>query len=151
MPEVGDPIPDATLTSASGPVRVRDLIGQRALVLYFYPKDETPGCTAQACAFRDRYQDFADAGAEVVGGSADGAAWHDGFNRHHNLPFTLLSDPGGAGARAFGVKKTLGLIAGRVTFVIDRGGIIRLRWDSQLKATKHIGEALAVVKQLASA
>jgi peroxiredoxin Q/BCP len=144
MPEVGDPIPDVTLTSASGPVRVRDLIGQRALVLYFYPKDETPGCTAQACAFRDRYQDFVDAGADVVGVSADDAASHDGFKRHHNLPFTLLSDPGGAGARAFGVKKTLGLIAGRVTFVIDRGGIIRLRWDSQLKATKHIGEALAV-------
>ena len=143
-PELG------VMSTDGGIVSVADLRGQ-PWVLYFYPKDETPGCTAQACAFRDRYQDFVDAGADVVGVSADDASSHDGFKRHHNLPFTLLSDPGGAGARAFGVKKTLGLIAGRVTFVIDRGGIIRLRWDSQLKATKHIGEALAVVKQLAPA
>ena len=148
---VGEMAPDfSALDDRSHTVTLSSLRG-RPVVLYFYPKDETPGCTAQACAFRDRYQDFVDAGADVVGVSADDAASHDGFKRHHNLPFTLLSDPGGAGARAFGVKKTLGLIAGRVTFVIDRGGIIRLRWDSQLKATKHIGEALAVVKQLASA
>ena len=151
MPEVGEPIPDVTFTSASGPVRVRDLIGQRALVLYFYPKDETPGCTAQACAFRDRYQDFVDAGADVVGVSADDAASHDGFKRHHNLPFTLLSDPGGAGAKAFGVKKTLGLIAGRVTFVIDRGGTIRHAFSSQVRVGKHVNEALEVVRKLEQA
>ena len=147
---VGSPIPDVTLVGPKGPVRVHDLLGERALVLYFYPKDETPGCTAQACAFRDQYQDFTDAGAEVVGVSAQDAASHDGFQKHHRLPFTLLSDPGGAGAKAFGVKKTFGLIAGRVTFVIDRGGVIRLRFDSQLQAKRHIAEALTVVKKLST-
>ncbi|MEZ4399857.1 MAG: peroxiredoxin [Kofleriaceae bacterium] len=150
MPEVGSPIPDVTLTGEHGPVRVKDLLGQRALVLYFYPKDETPGCTAQACAFRDQYQDFVDAGADVVGVSGDAAGSHDSFKQHHRLPFTLLSDPGGAGAKAFGVKKTFGLLPGRVTFVIDKAGIVRLRFDSQLKARRHIAEALAVVKQLGS-
>jgi peroxiredoxin Q/BCP len=147
---VGSPIPDVTLTGPAGPVRVRDLLGDRALVLYFYPKDETPGCTAQACAFRDQYQDFTDAGAEVVGVSAQDAASHESFQQHHRLPFKLLSDPGGAGAKAFGVKKTFGIIAGRVTFVIDRAGVVRLRFDSQLNARRHIGEALTVVKQLAA-
>lgn len=147
---VGSRIPDVTLTGPEGPVRVRDLVGERALVLYFYPKDETPGCTAQACAFRDQYQDFTDAGADVVGVSGQDAKSHEGFASHHRLPFKLLSDPGGAGAKAFGVKKTFGLIPGRVTFVIDREGIVRLRFDSQLNARRHIGEALAVVKQLAA-
>ena len=148
MPDVGQPIPDVTFTGADGPVRVRDLLGTKAVVLYFYPKDETPGCTAQACAFRDQYQDFVDAGAEVIGVSGDGAGSHASFKEHHRLPFTLLSDPGGAGAKAFGVKKTLGLLAGRVTFVIDRGGVVRLRFDSQLQARRHIAEALTVVKTL---
>jgi len=146
---IGSSIPDVTFTGPQGPVRVRDLVGERALVLYFYPKDETPGCTAQACAFRDQYQDFVDAGAEVVGVSAQDAESHEGFQKHHRLPFKLLSDPGGAGAKAFGVKKTFGLIPGRVTFVIDRGGVVRMRFDSQLQAKRHIAEALTVVKKLA--
>jgi thioredoxin-dependent peroxiredoxin len=145
---VGSALPDVTFVGAKGPVKVRDLVGERALVLYFYPKDETPGCTAQACAFRDQYQDFVDAGAEVVGVSSDSGQSHDSFKQHHRLPFTLVSDPGGTGAKAFGVKKTFGLLPGRVTFVIDRGGTIRLRFDSQLQARRHIGQALAVVKQL---
>lgn len=151
MPEVGDPIPDVTLTSASGPVRVRDLIGQRALVLYFYPKDETPGCTAQACSFRDRYQDFTDAGADVVGVSTDSGSSHDAFKSHHRLPFRLLTDEGGAAAKAMGVGKTLGIIPGRSTFVIDPAGVVRLRWDGQLGAVRHVDEALAIVRSMAKA
>ncbi|MBK9037363.1 MAG: peroxiredoxin [Myxococcales bacterium] len=151
MSEVGSKVPDVTFTGPEGPIHLRDLIGARAVVLYFYPKDETPGCTAQACAFRDQYQDFVDAGADVVGVSADDAGSHASFKQHHRLPFTLLTDPGGAAARALGVKKSLGLFAGRVTFVIDRGGIVRMRFDSQLQARRHIAEALAVVKQLAPA
>ena len=151
MPEVGSPVPEVTFAGPEGPVRLRDLIGARAVVLYFYPKDETPGCTAQACAFRDQYQDFVDAGADVVGVSGDDAGSHAKFKQHHRLPFTLLTDPGGAAAKAMGVKKSLGLLAGRVTFVIDRGGVVRLRFDSQLQARKHIAQALAVVKQLAPA
>src|SRR5689334_6551345 len=100
---VGSTIPDVTFTGKEGPVRARDLVGERAVVLYFYPKDETAGCTAQACAFRDQYQDFLDAGADVVGVSSDDAKSHDGFTQHHRLPFKLLSDPGGAAAKAFGV------------------------------------------------
>jgi peroxiredoxin Q/BCP len=150
MIDVDSPIPDATLTGADGPVRVRDLVADRTTVLYFYPKDETAGCTAQACAFRDQYQDFVDAGATVIGVSSDDAASHASFARHHRLPFTLLSDPGGAAARAFGVKRTFGLIPGRVTFVVDRTGVVRLRFDSQLQARRHITEALAVVRRLSA-
>lgn len=148
---VGSQVPDVTFTGKDGPVRARDLVGERAVVLYFYPKDETAGCTAQACAFRDQYQDFLDAGADVVGVSSDDAKSHDGFSAHHRLPFKLLSDPGGAAAKAFGVKKTFGLIPGRVTFVIDKGGVVRMRFDSQLQAKRHIAEALTVVKSLAKA
>ncbi len=149
MLDVGSPAPDVTLLGPAGSVRLRDLLGARAVVLYFYPKDETPGCTAQACEFRDRYQDFVDAGADVIGVSRDDAGAHASFKQHHRLPFTLLTDPEGEAAKAFGVKKTLGLLAGRVTFVIDRAGVIRLRFDSQLQARRHIGEALTVVRQLA--
>ena len=145
---VGDPVPDVSFHGPDGPVKLRDLIGQRALVLYFYPKDETTGCTAQACSFRDRYQDFTDAGADVVGVSTDSARSHDSFKSHHRLPFRLVTDEGGAGAKAMGVKKTLGVIPGRSTFVIDRAGIVRLRWDGQLGAVRHVDQALTMVKAM---
>lgn len=141
-------IPDVTLQSDAGQVRVRDLVGTKVLVLYFYPKDETPGCTAQACAFRDAYQDFTDAGAEVIGVSADSQDKHEAFREHHRLPFKLMTDPGGKAAAAFGVKKSLGILPGRVTFVIDQKGTIKHQFSSQLSIGKHIKEALAVVKGL---
>ncbi len=146
----GETIPDVTLEGADGkPVRVRDLPGERALVLYFYPKDETAGCTAEACSFRDHYQDFTDAGADVVGVSADGQDAHARFIDRHRLPFKLLTDKGGAAAAAFGVKKSfLGLVPGRVTFVIDRAGKVRHAFDSQIRATAHVGEALRVVRDI---
>ena len=147
----GDHVPDVTFTGPDGPVRLRDLIGERALVLYFYPRDETAGCTAEACSFRDRYEDFTAAGADVVGVSADTMRSHGSFSRHHRLPFRLLSDEGGVGARAMGVKKTLGIIAGRSTFVIDRAGVVRLRWDGQMGALRHVDEALTMVKAMATA
>ena len=145
----GDPAPAATLTKADGSsVALQELLGKGTVVLYFYPKDETPGCTAEACSFRDQYEDFKAAGAEVIGVSSDDGASHEAFKQHHRLPFTLLSDPSGAGAKAFGVKKTFGLIAGRVTFVIDRAGVIRHRFDSQVRVQKHVEEALEIVKSL---
>jgi thioredoxin-dependent peroxiredoxin len=143
-------IPDVTLDSDAGPVRVRDLIGSKVIVLYFYPKDETPGCTAQACAFRDAYQDFTDAGADVIGVSGDSQSSHDAFREHHRLPFRLMSDPGGKAAAALGVKRTLGILPGRVTFIIDQQGEIAHQFSSQLQVGKHIKEALAVVKRLAA-
>src|SRR5215472_16316953 len=94
--EVGDRAPDIELPSQTGErVRLSDLLQQRAVVLYFYPKDETPGCTREACAFRDSYEVFAEAGAEVVGVSSDSADRHAAFAGRHNLPFTLVSDQGG--------------------------------------------------------
>src|SRR5215475_9162710 len=123
---VGDKAPDFTLPSQSGePVRLHDRIGQRVVVLYFYPKDETSGCTAEACAFRDSHEVFTDAGAEVIGVSSDSVEKHAAFAGHHGLPFTLLSDAGGKVRKAYGVPPVLGLIPGRVTYVIDRDGTVR--------------------------
>lgn len=147
--KIGDPVPAVTLTKADGsPVELQQLLGKGTVVLYFYPKDETAGCTAQACSFRDRYEDFKAAGAEVIGVSADDGASHEAFKQHHRLPFMLLSDPGGKAANAFGVKKTFGLIAGRVTFVIDRAGVVRHQFDSLVRVQKHVEEALEIVKSL---
>jgi thioredoxin-dependent peroxiredoxin len=149
MAKVGEKAPDVTLKGDGGAaVALSKHLGQKTLVLYFYPKDDTPGCTVEACTFRDSYQDLTDAGAEVIGVSADGEGSHAAFKAKHGLPFVLLSDPDGSAAKAFGVKKTFGLIAGRVTFVIDRQGVVRHRFDSQLKVKEHVKEALTLVKQL---
>jgi len=102
MLKVGEAMPETTLVGENGPVQLRERIG-KALVVYFYPKDETYGCTKEACSFRDSYQDFVDAGADVIGVSRDDAASHAGFKEHHRLPFTLLTDPDGKVASAWGV------------------------------------------------
>ena len=141
-------MPDATLQGDGGPVKLRERIG-KPLVVYFYPKDETYGCTKEACSFRDAYEDFVGAGADVIGISRDDAKSHAEFKTHHKLPFTLLSDPDGAVARSFGVKAALGMLPGRVTFVFDKDGKVRHRFDSMIRVGKHVDEALAVVKQLA--
>jgi peroxiredoxin Q/BCP len=145
---VGDRAPDFTLPASSGVVRLADVLQQKAVVLYFYPKDETPGCTAEACAFRDSYEVFTQAGAEVIGVSDDTVESHRAFAAHHRLPFRLLSDPGGEVRKLYGVSGWLGLLRGRVTFVIDRQGIVRHVFDSQLQATRHIDEALETVRNL---
>jgi peroxiredoxin Q/BCP len=146
MLQVGDSLPDVTLEGETGPVRLRDRLG-KALVVYFYPKDETYGCTREACSFRDQYEDFTSAGADVIGISRDDAAAHASFKQHHGLPFTLLTDPGGKVAASWGVKG-FGPLPGRVTFVFDRSGTCRHRFDSQLRFGKHVDEALAIVRQL---
>jgi peroxiredoxin Q/BCP len=145
--KLGDSMPETTLVADSGPIQLREKLG-KPLVVYFYPKDETYGCVKEACAFRDQYEDFVAAGADVIGVSRDDAASHDKFKTHHRLPFTLLSDPGGKVASAWGVKGTLGL-PGRVTFVFDKGGVLRHRFDSMIRFGKHVDEALDVVKRLA--
>jgi peroxiredoxin Q/BCP len=147
MVNVGDAMPDTKLVSEAGPVQLRDRLG-KTLVVYFYPKDETSGCTAEACSFRDQYEDFVAAGAEVIGVSRDDATSHASFKSNHRLPFTLLSDPGGTVAKSWGVRGALGLIPGRVTFVFDKTGICKHRFDSQLRFGKHVDEALAIVKRL---
>jgi peroxiredoxin Q/BCP len=146
---VGDRAPDFTLPSQHGEeVRLADLLGSGPVVLYFYPKDETPGCTAEAGSFRERYASFRDMGVEVVGISSDDVASHQHFATHCNLPFLLLSDTGGRVRSAYGVPKTMGLLPGRVTYVIDREGIVRHIFSSQLQATRHVPEALAAVSKL---
>ena len=147
--KVGEPLPDITLVGENGPVQLRDRVG-KTLVVYFYPKDETFGCTKEACSFRDSYEDFIAAGADVIGISRDSARSHASFQEHHRLPFTLLSDPGGQLAKSWGVKGALGL-PGRVTFVFDKAGVLRHRFESTIRFGKHVDEALDVVKRLAAA
>jgi peroxiredoxin Q/BCP len=145
--KVGDRAPDFTLSDASGAeVSLASLRG-KAVVLYFYPKDDTPGCTKEACGFRDAYQDFRDAGAEVIGVSSDSSESHKKFAARHGLPFTLLADRGGKLRKRYGVPATLGLLPGRVTFVIDADGVVRHVFNSQLDATRHVREALEVLRR----
>ncbi len=116
--------------------------------MYFYPKDFTSGCTAEACTFRDSYENFKDLGAEVIGISDDSRDSHRNFAEKHRLPFILLSDAGGSIRKAYGVKKTLGLFPGRVSFVINKKGVIRHIFSSQARPTAHVGQALNVLKAL---
>lgn len=140
---VGDIAPDFMLNDADGrPVSLYSYTGQSAVVLYFYPKDETPGCTAQACSFRDNYEAFKNAGAEVIGISSDSGDSHRSFAGKHRLPFVLLSDPGGRVRKLYGVPELFFLLPGRVTFVIGKDGRILHIFNSMFRAEDHIPEAL---------
>jgi len=146
---VGNVAPTFRLPTSYGSyVALEDFLGKKNVVVYFYPKDFTQGCTAEACSFRDSYEAFKDLGAEVIGISSDSQNSHRDFAQQHHLPFILLSDVDGSVRKAYGVKKTLGLIAGRVSFVIDKKGIIRLIFSSQTRATAHVGEALNILKSV---
>jgi peroxiredoxin Q/BCP len=140
--------PDFALLDQNGKrVALADFRGRKNVVLYFYPKDDTPGCTRESCAFRDQFEDFRDAGAEVIGVSSDSPESHARFAEKHALPFTLLR-PGALVRSAFHVPATLGLLPGRVTYVIDKEGVIRHAFNSQLNPTQHVAEALKVLAQL---
>jgi peroxiredoxin Q/BCP len=147
--KIGDKAPQFTLKNSSGQnVSLSDFEGKQNIVLYFYPKDETPGCTAQACSFRDHYEDFRELGAEVIGVSSDSTSSHESFSQNHKLPFVLLSDPGDVVAKRYGVEKTLGILKGRVTFVIDKNGTIVHIFNSAIQFTRHIDEAKDALKKL---
>jgi len=148
---VGDPAPLIALQDAEGVERRSDQLGDSTLVLFFYPKDDTPGCTMEACAFRDSYADLRALGAEVWGVSGDDAASHQRFAARHQLPYPLLVDRGNALRQAFGVPSVLGLLPGRVTYVIDRHGVIRHRFNNLLDGPAHRREALAAVQRLQAA
>jgi len=144
--EVGEKAPEFSLHSQNDEVvRLSDYLGRKNVVLYFYPKDFTPGCTAEAKGFRDSYQEFSDGETEVIGVSSDSVESHSRFSQECSLPFKLLSDSGKQLRELYGVSSTLG-IAGRVTFVIDKQGMVRLVYSSQLRPTKHIREALDALK-----
>jgi peroxiredoxin Q/BCP len=148
---VGDTAPDFTLPSTNGgTVTLSELTKSkgRTAVVFFYPKDDTPGCTVEACGFRDEYFTFIEAGAEVIGISSDSVRSHDRFAQKHNLPMKLLSDQDGKVRQLYGVRSVLGILPGRATFVVDRTGIVRHVFVSQLRFATHVRQALAVVRQL---
>ena len=144
----GDRAPQVVAVDQQGVERRSDQLDGRWLVLFFYPKDDTPGCTMEACAFRDSYAELEALGAEVWGVSGDDAASHQRFAKRHSLPFPLLVDRGNGLRRAFGVPSVLGLLPGRVTYVIDGQGVIRHVFNNLLDGPAHRREALAALQQL---
>ncbi|MHC4513097.1 MAG: peroxiredoxin [Planctomycetota bacterium] len=145
--QVGDKAPDFSATTQDGStIRLADYRGQRALVLFFYPKDGSAVCTKEACSFRDSYARFVDAGADVVGVSGDSLAKHQTFAQQHRLPFHLISDSDGSIRKAFGVPRTLGLLPGRTTYVIDKEGVVRLVFSAQLASDEHVRRAMAALQ-----
>ena len=147
----GDRAPQIALTDQNGVERRSDQLAGKALVLFFYPKDDTPGCTMEACAFRDSYADLQALGAEVWGVSGDDAGSHQLFASRHNLPYPLLVDRGNQLRRAFGVPAVLGLLPGRVTYVIDADGLIRHVFNNLLDGPAHRREALEALRRLQTA
>lgn len=146
---VGDRAPDFVASAQDGrQVTLSEFRGQSSVVLFFYPKNGTAICTKEACSFRDAYEEFVRAGAVVIGVSPDSLESHQAFAGSHRLPFILLSDRDGALRKAFGVPKTLGLLPGRVTYVIDKQGMVRHVFSAQLAAERHVDEALAIVRRL---
>ena len=146
--QVGDLAPDFTLPAQSGAaVNLGDFLGKTAIVLYFYPKDNTSVCTAEACAFRDSYKIFKDAGAEVIGVSSDSVESHRQFAKEHQLPFILLSDVDGVIRKRYGVPTAFGL-PGRVTYITDRQGIVRSIFFSQFTSKRHVEEAIETLQKI---
>jgi peroxiredoxin Q/BCP len=150
----GQPAPAFSLKAQNGaPLSLEDLIAEGVLVLYFYPKDLTPGCTTQACSFRDNLSAVREAGATVVGVSGDTSTLHDRFIAKHELNFPLLSDTDNKVAKAYGVYKKKSLYGRefmgieRTTFVIDREGVIR-RVFPKVKVDGHTEEILTALKDL---
>jgi peroxiredoxin Q/BCP len=138
--------PDFELPDDSGaPVRLSQYRGKNAVVVYFYPKDDTSVCTKQACSFRDQIAKFAAAGAVVLGISDDSVASHGAFKAKYGLPFLLLSDRGGVVRKLFGVAKRFGVLPGRVTFVIDRDGVVRHVYSGLGEWDRHVAEALGAL------
>lgn len=146
--KIGDKLPGFSAKDTNGNIfNSQDYIGKQPLVIYFYPKDDTPGCTAQACSFRDNYQEFKDLGAEVIGISSDTITSHLKFKSKFNLPFILLSDNDKKLRKLFGVQNNLFIIPGRETFVIDKQGMVIMVFNS-MSSEIHITKALKVLKKL---
>jgi len=145
--KVGDTLPNFTAKDTNGTVfNSQNYIGKQSLVIYFYPKDNTPGCTVEACSFRDNYQDFKDLGAEVIGISADSVTSHLKFKSKFNLPFILLSDADKKLRKLFGVENSLIFLPGRETFVADKNGVILMIFNS-MSSKIHIEKALQILKK----
>lgn len=149
MLKPGDPAPPFELRSHTGErIRLSDFRGKKNVVVFFYPKDDTSGCTKEVCRFRDSYEQFTEKGAVVLGISSDDRDSHERFAGKYNLPFKLLTDSGGHVREAYQVPKTLGVLPGRVTFLVDKKGVIRLVFQAQFKPVQHVAEALAALERL---
>ena len=146
----GSIIPTFALPDQNGNLfDIRSVLGKKNLVIYFYPKDDSPGCTKQACTFRDQFEVFREADAEIIGISSDDVESHKKFAETYRLTYTLLSDTEGKVRKLFDVPSDLfGLLPGRVTYIVNKQGIVIHTFDSQLQTEKHIEEALAALKQI---
>lgn len=149
MLKIGDKAPDFTLQTAEGnDFQLSQTLLQHNVVMYFYPKNDTRGCTAQACSFRDQYEVFRENNAQVIGISSDDTTSHQQFSAKHQLPFTLLSDAKGQVRKLYRVPRTFGIVPGRVTYLIDKEGVVRYAFNSQLKPLEHVTKTLDVLKSL---
>eukprot|EP00850_Spirogloea_muscicola_P009025 SM000050S16950 [mRNA] locus=s50:48930:50114:+ [translate_table: standard] len=145
----GDKVPDLSLTDQSGKQFSLSKLKGKPYVLYFYPADNTPGCTKEACAFRDAYSVFQKKGCEVIGVSGDSPESHREFAKSQRLPFTLLTDDGNKARKAWGIPSDFfGALAGRQTYVVDRDGVVQLIFNSQFDSERHVKEALAVLDKI---
>jgi peroxiredoxin Q/BCP len=147
---VGNLIPEFALPDQNGVLfDIKSVIGNKKLVIYFYPKDDSPGCTKEACYFRDQFEVFRDADAVIIGISGQSVESHKKFAEKHRLSFTLLSDNGNKVRKLFGVPtNAFGLLPGRVTYVADRNGKVVYIFNSQVQAERHVDEALKILKEI---
>jgi peroxiredoxin Q/BCP len=148
--KAGDPAPDFEGPTSDGSrLGLKDFVGKKNVVLYFYPKDDTPGCTKEACSFRDNLQPIRDMGAEIIGVSLDSIQSHSKFASKYGLSFPLISDKEMRIANAYGVLKDTGTSTSRVTFIIDKSGKIAKVFP-KVDVTKHTEEVVSALKELAS-
>jgi len=147
--QVGDKLPTFGAKDQNGnDFYIESVLGKKVLVIYFYPKDDTPGCTKQACFLRDQYEEFKAIGAEVIGISGDSVPAHKKFASKYDLPFILLSDSNKSLRKLFCVKNNIfGLLPGRVTYVVDKNGIIQMVFNDA-NATNHLEKTVEKVKSL---
>jgi peroxiredoxin Q/BCP len=150
--EVGSTVPTFSLKDQNGSdFSIETVLGKKNLVIYFYPKDDTPGCTKEACSFRDQFEVFKQEDALIIGISGQSVQSHFDFAKKHRLNYTLLSDEGDKVRKLFGVPTSfLGLLPGRVTYIVNKEGKVVFVFNSQLNAGKHIEEALRILKDLSS-
>jgi len=145
---IGDAVPVFSLRDQNDSLfNISDFIGKKILVIYFYPRDESSGCTKEACSFRDNYDLFSNAGAMVIGVNSGTVDSHKKFIQNHQLPFTLLSDPGNKVLKMFGVKSKF-FISGRETFVIDKSGKVVFTFDSFTNGSAHEKETLRFIENM---
>ncbi len=148
--KVGDKVPSFSLQDQNGQVfKLDEELNRGPLVFFFYPKDETPVCTAEACSFRDANDDFVKAGAAVFGVSSDDVASHKKFADKHKLNYRLLADVGGKVREQLGVPRSFfGLKDGRVTYVVDKSGVVRMAHEAALQAQNHVDQAISIIRSL---